>query len=996
MQAAELKSSGWWRKLAIGSLSLFLPLALFQTAESLQVFELQFLDFMIGWHGERPSSQEVVLVTVDDETYKQLRSPREQLPPVIGALSRYGAKVIAVDFIFDSINQYNAKADSALADITSQSDRVIHSFHLSTYLEDGSAAEKAKMQSTDTTHRRFAFALRPALNLDFTVADSIILPHPFFLSHFSKAGFITIFYDLDEQYRRLPLLLKYQDRLYPGLSLAALCEYLQVAPDRLSIQRDFWGRHLAIATPHRTLKTPVDRNGQALLDFDGPLATFKTYSMLQILKALQDIEEKKAPRISLHDFAGKIVIIGSNETMGKDYFATPFTDDFPGMGMHATALSNFLSGNTLRESPWYFNAIVALGLGVLLVAGSAYVGKKNKSRAAVYEASFFLLLLLAYNLAAYFFLFNRLQVVPAILPINGGLALLFLATVYYEKTLHAKQLHRQVRELADRIQEKDARLQTLDVRLGAQDEQYKAIDFFVGEIESVLNNHPVAGQPRALETPLMKMQLFKEHLQNELEHRRAEMQNLEAEKEKLHTQIVDYRRILEGNRDGAHSPPVPALPPPESSAEKRQEADRVMESYRGFAQKTRTSFHYEPAFEMVTAPANGNGRHNGAAPKPRLQEILAQLVRIASFDTTVLITGETGAGKELAARAIRLHSKRKAGPYVELNCAAIPETLIENELFGHVRGAFTGALVDRAGAFEQAHNGTIFLDEIGDLKPDLQAKLLRVLQEKKIQRLGSNKPIEVDVRIIAATHRDLQQLIQREQFRDDLYFRLDVANIHLPPLRERKEEIPHLVNYFLERFGKKYSGLKSITEEALKALLLYRWPGNIRELQNFVERTYINTAGDTIRVSDLPEKLQTEYRRIFPEIAIAVEAAVENAVKTEMENLLVKCEELLRAGNVETALQSGELKLWGAACENCYEYMKAYVDSKASSFQPEQRDKLAKQVIVTMSEQLQSWCREQKLGSMQQCWDEIVKLLGRTRRQIDNWRREEGTLRNLT
>ena len=324
MQAAELKSSGWWRKLAIAALCLFLPLALFQTVEFLQVFELQFLDIMIGWRGERPSSQQVMLVTVDDETYKQLRSPREQLAPVIGALQRYGAKVIAVDFIFDNINHANAQADSELAAVAQPPGRVIHSFHLNAYLEGGSAAEKARVLSTDTTHRRFALPIRPAMNLDFTVTDSMLLPHPFFLTRFQHAGCITVFYDRDGQYRRLPLLLKYEGRLYPGLSLAALCEYLEVTPDRLNFQRDCWGTHLTITTPQRTLKIPVDGNGQALLNFDGPLTTFKTYSMWQILNALADIEAKKAPRISLHDFAGKLVVIGTNEALAKDYFATPF------------------------------------------------------------------------------------------------------------------------------------------------------------------------------------------------------------------------------------------------------------------------------------------------------------------------------------------------------------------------------------------------------------------------------------------------------------------------------------------------------------------------------------------------------------------------------------------------------------------------------------------------------------------------------------------------
>ncbi|MGH7456456.1 MAG: sigma 54-interacting transcriptional regulator, partial [bacterium] len=281
--------------------------------------------------------------------------------------------------------------------------------------------------------------------------------------------------------------------------------------------------------------------------------------------------------------------------------------------------------------------------------------------------------------------------------------------------------------------------------------------------------------------------------------------------------------------------------------------------------------------------------------------------------------------------------------------------------------------------------------EIGDLPPHLQTRLLRVLQEKKVRRLHGKKDLEIDVRVIAATHRDLQKLIQDEKFREDLYFRLDVANIHLPPLRERKEEIPHLVHYFLAKLGEKHGPAKHLTDDAQMALVLYDWPGNIRELQNLVEKVYVTTPGDAIRLSDLPEKIQRGYREIAGSEEIPMWDAIKKAAEMEMENLLVTCQEILRGGEVEAALQSGQLKLWGAPCEDCYEYMRAYLDGKGSLFPQDRREALAKQIIVGMSEQLADWCSNEKIFSTkEQAWRGLEKLLGRTRRMLDNWKREAG------
>jgi two-component system response regulator GlrR len=227
---------------------------------------------------------------------------------------------------------------------------------------------------------------------------------------------------------------------------------------------------------------------------------------------------------------------------------------------------------------------------------------------------------------------------------------------------------------------------------------------------------------------------------------------------------------------------------------------------------------------------------NIVSRSPKMQEVLNVVLRIAPTDSTVCIHGESGTGKEVIAKAIHLASPRKDNSFVAINCAAIPETLLESELFGHDKGAFTGAVRSNKGLFTEAHRGTIFLDEIADMPLAVQAKLLRVLQERQFYPVGSTKPVEVDVRVIVATKRDLEHAVQDGQFREDLFYRIHVIPIHLPPLRERKQDIPYLADYFLEDFRKRMKkDVRGITVEAMKRLMDHDWPGNIRELQHTIE-----------------------------------------------------------------------------------------------------------------------------------------------------------------
>ncbi|NTW57842.1 MAG: sigma-54-dependent Fis family transcriptional regulator [Nitrospirae bacterium] len=237
----------------------------------------------------------------------------------------------------------------------------------------------------------------------------------------------------------------------------------------------------------------------------------------------------------------------------------------------------------------------------------------------------------------------------------------------------------------------------------------------------------------------------------------------------------------------------------------------------------------------------------------KLREVIALAGRVAPSDATVLVTGESGTGKELLARGIHYSSGRSEGPFVAVNCAAIPENLIESELFGHVKGAFTGAVRDREGKFELADGGTIFLDEIGDLRVDLQAKILRTLQERTVDRVGGVKQIDVDVRVIAATNKDLEREVREGNFREDLYYRLSVVTLQMPPLRDRKDDIPVLAEHFLRKFSP--GPVVRLAPDALAILSAYGWPGNVRELENVMERASILKRGDTITREDLPEKL---------------------------------------------------------------------------------------------------------------------------------------------
>ena len=332
--------------------------------------------------------------------------------------------------------------------------------------------------------------------------------------------------------------------------------------------------------------------------------------------------------------------------------------------------------------------------------------------------------------------------------------------------------------------------------------------------------------------------------------------------------------------------------------------------------------------KMVSYPDRPEAEATGEAivgSSPAMQQIYKMIGQVAPTGVTVLLRGESGTGKELVARAIYHHSDRADKPFLPVNCAAIPETLLESELFGHEKGAFTGALTRRIGKFEQCNGGTLFLDEIGDMTPATQAKILRVLQDQQFERLGGAERITVDVRLIVATNKDLEKAMRDGTFRPDLYYRLKVVTLHLPPLRERPEDIPELVRYFLQRFGPQINrNVQEIAPRALEKLMRHRWPGNVRELENGVQRALVVAKGNTLLAEDFSleglepeisgpqeqmdfeERLQLLMEPVFKELAEHSKRSLDADLMSAVEKILIKRALQEKKGNqVQAAILLG-------------------------------------------------------------------------------------------
>jgi transcriptional regulator with GAF, ATPase, and Fis domain len=326
----------------------------------------------------------------------------------------------------------------------------------------------------------------------------------------------------------------------------------------------------------------------------------------------------------------------------------------------------------------------------------------------------------------------------------------------------------------------------------------------------------------------------------------------------------------------------------------------------------RKSVQLEVASRALAGRATKHAYDEIIGESPQVREVLLLLDKVVDTDVPVLVQGESGTGKELIARAIHSFGRRKDGPFIPVNCGAITETLMESELFGHAKGAFTGAVADKKGLFEAANNGTIFLDEIGEMSVDMQKKLLRVLQERELRPVGGKGTIKVDVRVISATNKNLRQMMHEGRFREDLYYRIAVINVDMPALRERAGDVPLLVDFFVKKAARDLGLVeKPIDEAAMAALTAYAWPGNVRELDNEVKKA-LTLSEDRITIDDLSEQIQTDHPGEEPELVAATDAGrtlKENLEKTE-KALIEKALDKTGGNQTRAAKELGISRVW--------------------------------------------------------------------------------------
>jgi len=582
---------------------------------------------------------------------------------------------------------------------------------------------------------------------------------------------------------------------------------------------------------------------------------------------------------------------------------------------------------------------------------------------------FSLFVMLLFDLVVYLIGFRMFNIWIKLLPINIVFLVYFTSILFYEKTIRLRTLTVKVSQLENEIIVKLAHLDKLDIKIDSQTEQFKLIQYLNEKLQTIKLD--AVAHPLPVPNLIEDHEIIKEQLTAKIEELKQEKESIEKEKQKLEGEKTVYEKLLSGKKEQSEQKQIE-----KPTVDKLQSAKEMLAALKIYQSVKIDDIQF--SYGIVSASTIQN--ESIKQTNPLMEDVIKKIQRISEFESTVLITGEHGTGKELVAKAIHQMSRRANRPLITINCAAIPENLLESELFGHVKGAFTHAMSDRQGAFELANNGTIFLDEIGDLKLDLQAKLLRVIQEKEFQKVGSSKSIHVDTRILAATNKNLPQSIEKNEFRSDLYFRLNVVNIHMPPLNQRKEDIPFLILFFLKAFNQKYNHKKSFDQEAILAAMCYDWPGNVRMLQHCVEQVCVMTPNERIDLLALPENIQTAYRSIFESDDVPWWRHIEEMVRQEQNLLLDACKKSIRDENIDNFKFSDK--------QNCFDYLNEFLEKIGSIFPAHQKESLIRKTIVEMQDHLFQWCRQEKIAKLSLMYDKIEKLLGRSRRQIDNWSKE--------
>ena len=929
--------------------------------------------FMLHSANRQPDNR-LLVIEIDDESINKLGNPipRNNYVKLIRKLSSFGCKTIVFDILF--IDEEDSTVDSQLASVTDSAGHIIHSFFLTDEEPDSTLFQ-------DKSYEKYAIKVKDETDLNVIPLWDAFFPAKRFINDFNQAGCITAVWDYDGRSRRLPLFMEFDNLVYPTLGITALLDYFGVTEKAVKIEKSFWGRNVIIETPHEILKIPINSEGQALLNFYGIFDKFDPIPLHKIIDLVDAFQPKNPTNVSLSLFERKIVLIGDNE-IAVDKHPTPFSANFPGLGFHATFISNILKGDLITEVSWYINAIISAILSLLILG--VFIYYQHFSKPMRYFSIIAITMLIIFNLTAYFLVFDYFRIWFKLVQIDCVFMFLFIFLLFYEKVIRLKKLNSKISQIENNIFIKKTDLDKLDQEIDSQTEQYKTLKYLAAQLQTALKD-PHVNQQGDMKNFFPEFYERQEIIKSKLEE---QIRQLEKEKEKIHKE----KAVLEQEKDIIENLVKRNIPKEEKVISEKVKIDKVqlfqevMEAWQYFqSYQKRKNSQPNATFGITAVPETLNEK--GETVNTTMGEIFEKVKKVASYNSSVLITGEIGTGKGVIAKAIHEQSTRADKEFVAINCAAIPETLLESILFGHEKGIFTGAVTERKGKFEYANGGTIFLDEIGDMKLDLQAKLLRVLEEREIQKVGSNRTIKVDVRVITATNKNLDECIKNNKFREDLFSRLNVVNFHIPPLQERKGDIPFLIKDFLAELNKQYSIKKSFSDEATIAAMCYDYRrGNVRDLQHLVENAYVLTTENTIDFLALPDDIQAAYRNIFESEEVPLWSQIEENVHYEKERLLSACKIAIKENNVDEFLQSNNLQANNEIQPNCYKDLLVLVNGMASIFPQDKRETLVRKTIVQMQKQLFQWCREEKIAKLSELYDTIEKILGRSRRQIDNWR----------
>ncbi len=775
----------------------FLLVYILFNLEFFQNFERKTYDYRLKIRGNRKVSKKIVIVFIGNETLKKLGYPlpREHYAAIINCLKELGARSIVLDVLF-SQTDYKEK-DLLLLRETKKAGNVFAPiyFYLSRKEFLYSTADNTPEENKIPENELYFFHRKT----NFYRAVSAELPFKNFQLACKGLGHVNVNPDPDGITRKIPLLIEYDGWLYPSLSFITACDYFGLSNDDIIFNNS---NKITLNIPgDKSITIPLNKKGELYINYSGNIGNFENYSFLQVLQAYKYYLSTGNPAylsgLDLRTFKDKIVLIGLTALGTHDVHSTPFDNKYALVGVHANVIDSILSNQLLFDAPEWVNFLISFLLTLLI----AYIIPRynfKKSLLIIFSTYIIIMILIVISFMLFGIVFKMFT--PTIT--------LFLSILFISMSLI------RIEEL-EKLKSEREKLNITKKLWGKEKELHSIYDKLIEKEKSI-------------EKLRQELQVTIDESSNLKNEYLEKIKQLEEEKERLinkQAEISYNKQYLENELQILESNP--------SSNTKQPPITR--ENLKG-------------NYDFII----GNS--------PKLMEVLYTVDKAASTMTNIMITGPTGSGKELLAKAIHLNSPRAKGPFVAVNCAAIPKDLIEGELFGFEKGAFTGAITRHIGKFEQANKGTIFLDEIGDMSLDTQAKVLRAIQEKVITRIGGKNDIKIDVRIITATHKDLKQEIENKTFRADLFFRLNVIPIYLPPLNERKEDIPLLIEHFIEKYKKEMGLTKKIkiSPQAMMAFVNYSWPGNIRELENTVQR--ILTLKDDqeefiIDINDLPEEI---------------------------------------------------------------------------------------------------------------------------------------------